>query len=118
VAIIRKLRTDRDAATTWKIQGELRRFERRPFVGKLVFLYNEWVDGMKNGGIFNTMKRQWEIQITAGLKITGDRSPVKMTGQLDFSSVKICFWPVTDTLTLTVKQIIRNFVSIHHSFMF
>ena len=25
-----------------------------------------------------------------GLKITGDRSPVKMTGQLDFSSVKIC----------------------------
>jgi hypothetical protein len=27
----------------------------------------------------------------AGLKITGDRSPVKMTGQLDFRSVKICF---------------------------
>ena len=29
-----------------------------------------------------------------------------MTGQLDFSSVKI--WPVIDTLTLTVKQTIRN----------
>ena len=28
---------------------------------------------------------------TAGLKITAGRSPVKMTGQLDFSSVKICF---------------------------
>ena len=40
----------------------------------------------------------------------GDRtSPVKMTGQLDFSSVKICFRPVIDTLTLTVKQTIRNF---------
>ena len=25
-----------------------------------------------------------------GLNITADRSPVKMTGQLDFSSVKIC----------------------------
>jgi hypothetical protein len=42
--------------------------------------------------------------------IQGDRFPVKMTGQLDFSSVKICFWPVTgiDTLTLTVKRTIRN----------
>ena len=27
----------------------------------------------------------------SGLKITAGRSPVKMTGQLDFSSVKICF---------------------------
>ena len=44
----------------------------------------------------------------AGLKITGDRSPIKMTGQLDFSSVKICFLSVIDTLTLTVKQTIRN----------
>jgi hypothetical protein len=35
VAIIRKLRIDRDA-TTSKIQEELRRFEPRPFVGKLV----------------------------------------------------------------------------------
>jgi hypothetical protein len=47
-------------------------------------------------------------QFGTGLKITGDMSPVKMTGQLDFSSVKICFWPVIDTLILTVKQTIRN----------
>ncbi len=26
----------------------------------------------------------------AGLKITADRSTVKMAGQLDFSSIKIC----------------------------
>ena len=32
------------------------------------------------------------------LKITGDRSPVKMTVQLDFSSVKICSRPVIDTM--------------------
>ena len=48
------------------------------------------------------------LSLGTGLKITGDRSPVKMTGQLDFSSVKICFLSVTDTLTLTVKQTIRN----------
>ena len=48
------------------------------------------------------------LEVSTGLKITGDRSPVKMTGQLDVSSVKICFLSVTDTLTLTVKQTIRN----------
>jgi hypothetical protein len=37
VPIIRKVRIDR-VTTTWKIQGELRRFERRPFVGQLHFV--------------------------------------------------------------------------------
>jgi hypothetical protein len=33
-----------------------------------------------------------ELELTpwSNMGITGDRSPVKMTGQLDFSSVKIC----------------------------
>jgi hypothetical protein len=45
-----------------------------------------------------------DMQIWSGLKITGDRSPVKMTGQLDFSSVKIRFWLVIDTPTLSNSE--------------
>ena len=36
-----------------------------------------------------------------------DRSAVKMTSELDFSSVKICSSPVTNTHIRTVEQIIR-----------
>ena len=37
------------------------------------------------------MKFISSVDQDTGLKITAGRSPVKMTGQLDFSSVKICF---------------------------
>jgi hypothetical protein len=36
VAIIRKLRIDRDIQLPEKIQGELPRFKRRPFIRKLI----------------------------------------------------------------------------------
>ena len=56
-----------------------------------------------------SLKEEMDVILwVTGLKITASRSPVKMTGQLDFSSVKICFWPVINTHILTVKQIITN----------
>ena len=52
--------------------------------GVIARTIKEWI--LYNYTIF------WLIDnVSTGLKITAGRSPVKMTGQLDFSSVKICF---------------------------